>query len=193
MVYLLIDYENVQPAVKTIAKWPKDGTVKILIFLGQAQAKVPDKIKQAVGKNAEFIQIDGQGKNALDFHVAFYLGQLAEKHPAANFGVISKDTGFDPLIKHLTARKISCQRFSSAANIKITTTSPPKPLSNELKTIVTNLKKRQGSLPKTIETLRSTIENDAGLPENRANAMIKQLKQQGIVKQANGKLAYKLP
>ena len=53
------------------------------------------------------MKIGGNGKNALDFYLAFYVGDLAAKDPEAGFHILSDDTGFDPLIKHLKAPKKS--------------------------------------------------------------------------------------
>jgi hypothetical protein len=54
---------------------------------------------QAFGPDVEYVQMDGNGTNALDFHIAYYIGRLAAEYPDAYFHIISKDTGFDPLIK----------------------------------------------------------------------------------------------
>ena len=51
---------------------------------------------QNFGADAEYIQIDGHGKNALDFHIAFYIGRLAMESLGAFFHIISGDTGFGP-------------------------------------------------------------------------------------------------
>ena len=47
----------------------------------------------------------------LDFHIAYYLGDLAVKEPDADFYILSKDTGFDPLIEHLEGRKYKCAGY----------------------------------------------------------------------------------
>ena len=48
------------------------------------------------GENGQYVKISGNGKNALDFHLAYYVGELATNDPEVYFHVISKDTGFDP-------------------------------------------------------------------------------------------------
>ena len=81
----------------------------VVLFVGAKQAKVPFDLAvamQALGEKAKYIKIAGSGRNALDFHIAFYVGELSTKEPDAYFYVISRDTGFDPLIKHLKGRKI---------------------------------------------------------------------------------------
>ena len=111
--FVLIDLENVQP--KNLSRLNR-GAYNIKVFHGAKQAKVSLEMAralQAFGADAEYVQIDGEGKNALDFHIAYYIGRLAAKTPGGTFHVISADTGFDPLIRHLAAQKISCQRWKS--------------------------------------------------------------------------------
>ena len=107
---ILVDFENVQP---TDIGLLKDGPFKVKIFLGSNQAKVPVSLAsalQSLGSNAEYVILESAGKNALDFHIAYYLGVMSGEDKSAYFHVISKDTGFDPLIKYLKGRKISVNR-----------------------------------------------------------------------------------
>ena len=75
--FVLVDFENVQ--AKDIGVL-NGGPFKIKVFVGANQAKIPLEMARALqtfGPNAEYIQIDGSGRNALDFHIAYYIGQLA--------------------------------------------------------------------------------------------------------------------
>jgi hypothetical protein len=84
---------------------------------------------QTFGEDAEYIQVVGSGKDALDFHIAYYIGKLSAENPGAGFSIISKDTGFDPLVKHLKSKHIECKRSASIADIphlKSPTLSPAK-------------------------------------------------------------------
>ena len=102
--YVLIDLENVQPKNLEILK---NHPFKVYVFVGANQAKVTYDLASAMqefGGNAKYIKISGNGPNALDFHIAFYVGELSKIDPEAYFHIISKDTGFDPLIKHLKER-----------------------------------------------------------------------------------------
>jgi len=68
---------------------------KVLVFVGANQTKVPvDLVKtlQPLGANANYIVVSGNGRNALDFHIAFYLGDLANMDSGGFFHLISKDT-----------------------------------------------------------------------------------------------------
>lgn len=108
--FFLIDFENVQP--KMLGRL-KPGTARIKVFLGQSQTKLLLELVQALqpfGSDAEYIQISGSGPDAVDFHIAFYIGRLASAEPAPSFTIISKDKGFDPLVKHLGSLGIKCRR-----------------------------------------------------------------------------------
>lgn len=74
--YILIDFENVQPmSLKILHGHP----IRVLLFVGTNQTKVPIDLvteMQALGDKARYVQIEGNGRNALDFHLAFYAGQL---------------------------------------------------------------------------------------------------------------------
>ncbi|MGH8138071.1 MAG: PIN domain-containing protein [Steroidobacteraceae bacterium] len=101
---MLVDFENIQ---RISADVLKGDPVKIKVFLGEHQSNVPLETTRALqrfGSDVEYIQIDGNGRNALDFHIAYYIGRLAADHPGSRFHIVSKDTGFDPLISHLKAR-----------------------------------------------------------------------------------------
>ena len=69
--YVLIDFENVQPKnLELLEGHP----FKVLVFVGANQTKLPMpvvKAMQALGQKAEYIEISGSGRNALDFHIAY--------------------------------------------------------------------------------------------------------------------------
>jgi hypothetical protein len=113
---ILIDYENVQPTEIALAN---DSNIEVTVFLGAAQRLTPEFANQCqmLGKNLRYIQISGTGPNALDFHIAYYIGVLAAKSPGAIFHIISKDTGFNPLIRHLEENGIICYRSSNFRRI----------------------------------------------------------------------------
>jgi len=60
------------------------------------------------------VRIDGNGRNALDFHIACHLGEGICKFPKAEFVILSNDKGFDPLVRHLVARGFKCRRDGQA-------------------------------------------------------------------------------
>src|SRR3712207_2074615 len=102
--FILIDFENVQPKDISLVK---GGPFKVKVFLGPNQSKVPVALAaalQTLGGNAEYVLVETAGNNAVDFHIAYYMGVLSAEDPTAYFHIISKDGGFDPLMKHLKAR-----------------------------------------------------------------------------------------
>ena len=193
--YVLVDFENVQPKNMSLLN---GGPFKIKVFLGARQAKISLEMVRALqvfGSNAEYIQIDGTGNNALDFHIAYYIGRLAAETPDAHFHVISKDTGFDPLIKHLKAKQVFCQRLTSIADIPLVKISNSKSAPEKIDAVIDNLVKRKASKPRTLKTLRSTImalfANQ--LAEKELEGLLEQLSKRGVIKVADGKVSYELP
>src|SRR5262249_4495700 len=75
------------------------------------------KAVQSLGSSGSYVQISSHGPNALDFHIAYYIGKLAAAHPGAHFRIISKDKGFDPLISHLKDQKVLCSRSASVLEV----------------------------------------------------------------------------
>ena len=127
----LIDFENVQP---TGVGRLVPGTCRIMLFLGQNQNKVPVELTRALqpfGADVEYLSISGNGPNAVDFHIAFYIGHLAQSHPGAKFTIVSGDTGFDPLVRHLSGTlKIGCRRIKALpaqAASKVVAAAPSLP------------------------------------------------------------------
>jgi hypothetical protein len=114
---VLIDFENVQP--KDLAQL-RGRPFKTKVFCGATQTKIPFDLAaelQPLGPDAEYILIQGTGPNALDFHIAYYIGRLPAELPGATFHIVSKDKGFDPLIKHLKTQNITCNRLGSLSDI----------------------------------------------------------------------------
>ena len=115
--FVLVDFENVQP--KDIGLL-KDGPFKVKVFFGPNQSKIPISLAaafQSLGDNAEYIILETAGNNALDFHIAYYIGVLSSVEPTAFFHIISKDKGFDSLLKYLKGKRILAQRSICVSDI----------------------------------------------------------------------------
>jgi hypothetical protein len=65
----------------------------------------------------EPIKVMRSGSNAVDMHIAYYVGRLVEKEPAAEIHIISGDTDFDPLVEYLKSKGVKCKRAKSIAEI----------------------------------------------------------------------------
>ena len=192
---VLIDFENTRP--KDMGSLPA-GSFEFKVFLGTHQGRIPVDMArafQAFGPDLEYIQIEGKGSNALDFHIAYYLGQLAAEQPRAFFHVISKDTGFDPLIKHLNRKGIHCRRCTSIADIPLAEETTTKTDDEMVGMIVDNLLKRKTARPRKLKTLASTIQTLFAnqLPEKEIARLIAQLSGRGIISVVDDKVSYELP
>lgn len=203
--YVFIDYENVQP---DILKLLGEDAFKVIVFVGTNQTKIDFEfanLMQSFGDNARYIKISGNGNNALDFHIAFYIGHIVARDQNTYFHIISKDTGFDPLIDHLKTKKIFVARHGEVNDIfalkevneknvnAILTTAQTMP--EKIKIIVANLHTRGTSKPRTIKTLSSTIQSlfKNTLPEKELAVLLNTMQQQGIITITDTKVSYALP
>lgn len=192
--YVLIDYENVQPKnLEILSQHP----FKVLVFVGAMQAKIPYELAEAMqnlGESAKYIKIGGTGKNALDFHLAFYIGELATNDPQAYFHVISKDTGFDPLIKHLQSRKYKIQREKDLAEIPVLRMSVATTNDEKISAIVKNLAGRGHSRPRKVKTLANTINSlfTEKLEEKELVSLIGELEARGYISTKENNVSYNL-
>lgn len=192
--YVLIDYENVQP--EALSSLDAEH-FKVLVFVGASQSKVSFESAaalQRMGGKADYIKISGNGSNALDFHIAFYIGQLANEDPTAYFHIISKDTGFDPLVRHLKTRKVFAARSCSISEIPLLEIANTKSPAEKLEVIVANLRRRGASKPRTLETLSSTISSifQKQLLEEELIVLLRELQAKRFITVNGTKVAYAL-
>ena len=193
--YVLIDYENVQPKnLELLEKHP----FEILVFVGSNQTKISVNLAlemQRLGERAQYIQISGNGPNALDFHIAFYIGQLSEKNKNSYFHIISKDTGFDPLIRHLKRKKIRVLRESDLAEIPLLQISNSSNTDEQISAIVKNLIGRGQSRPRKVKTLENTINTlfSEKLTDKEMAKLFNKLKEKKYIVVNESNVSYKLP
>ena len=193
--YVLIDYENVQPESLSALDAEQ---FKVIVFVGANQTKLTFEVAMALqrmGSKAEYIKISGTGSNALDFHIAFYIGQIAASDPTAYFHIISKDSGFDPLIQHLKTKKIPAIRSRDISEIPLVKITHAKDPAEKIALIVTKLQQQATSRPRTVKTLLSTVnalfQKQLGEPE--LDALLKELQAKGFVNVTDTKVSYALP
>ena len=193
--YVLIDFENVQPKKLELLK---NHPFKIFEFVGANQTKVPfdlATVMQTFGEDAKYIKISGNGPNSLDFHIAYYIGQLSLEDPKGYFHIISKDVGFDPLINHLKDKKIRVFREKDLAEIPLLRISNTTNDNEKIDAIVKNLANRGQSRPRKIKTLANTINSlfTKKIEEKELDNLIIKLKEQQYIKVDQGKVINKLP
>ena len=194
--YVLIDLENIQPEHLSVLAGQN---FKVLVFVGQNQSKLSFDLVSAVqhlGKNAEYIKIQGNGPNALDFHIAFYIGQFSAENSDSHFYIISKDKGFDPLIKHLESKNIRVLRHKAISEIPLPKPAKAKkepargskpagsaPQEERLQKIVESLTAQGSKKPRTLKTLSNSINAlfSKSLVEDELNALTEELVKRGVV------------
>lgn len=193
--YVLIDFENVQP--EAISMLDQEH-FKVIVFVGATQQKVPFDIANALqrmGSKAEYVKISGKGSNALDFHIALYIGQLAAADPTAFFHIISKDTGFDPLIQHLKDKKVFAARSKDVADNPFFGASNTRPLEEKLMVVLTKLQQLGASKPRTVKTFSSTISSlfQKQFPEDEIATIVAEFQTKGWAAVTDSKVAFSLP
>lgn len=188
---LYIDYENVQDIqVSALTK-----AMNVKIIYGQDQKKFPAELVtklQPLGNAIEWIAVEGKGSNALDFFIAYYLGKDVSTYPTRQFIIYSKDTGFDPLIAHLTKSKVSVKRIVSFKQLN--GASPSSADDPNIRKIIDLFKKiKSTSRPKKRKTLTSAITNlMKGTSQNDLDRLIDELFIRKIVYEENGNIKYNL-
>ncbi|MBV5310946.1 MAG: hypothetical protein JZU59_16335 [Chromatium okenii] len=159
---------------------------------------------QKMKERAEYIVLETPGANALDFHIAYYLGIAITTDPSAFFHIISKDTGFDPLIKHLRAKKINVFRAASIEEMScfkqaekpVVAVVPVTPsLTDMIKIAVNWLVKQKLAKPGTKKTLLNTLESiTKSYPLIRPEQVFEGLLKAGYISvSSDEKITYKLP
>ena len=149
----------------------------------------------ALGTNPEYVLLESAGSNALDFHIAYYIGLLSVQDPTARFNIISKDTGFDPLIKHLKRRGVIAQRLPSITTIPSVKPVPPSAIGDHFQSAVAHLSKLKTAKPRTQKTLRSTLRAlfKKEISEDQLSALFTALCERGVVSVDGTKVAYDVP
>ena len=217
--YVLVDFENVQPdSLAALA----NGPFRVKVFVGAAQAKGRISFElshsmQMLGASAEYVKIARTGKNAVDMHIAYYVGRLLEKEPAAIIHIVSKDTDFDPLIEYLRAKGSACKRIKTIAEVPKQATprpgtaaagakvapkhtphvpSPRRPHSEKLAPIIKHLHSLSGK-PATSKKLTQTIatyfkQHGGALGDKTVALIIDELVRLKYVSQDGTKVSYHL-
>lgn len=190
--YVLIDYENVQPKEITLLR---DAACKVKVFVGPNQGKIPVGLAvalHALGSSAEYVLLETAGPNALDFHIAYYIGRLSAQDPAAAFHIISKDSGFDSLVKHLTGKGILVTRSTCIASMPGLARLPS--IESQIDAAIKDLIRRAATRPRTRKTLLSTLNAlfRKQLSEPQLLELLDALCKQGVVNIDGTKVTYQL-
>lgn len=186
---LLVDFENVQTL--DLSKLADDFC--IMIFVGNTQKSIPFELvigMQRFGDRLSWIKIDGNGRNALDFHIAYYLGRMSEKSGSSVFFVLSRDKGFDPLVRYMTTTGNTCRRINSLMELESVQPVTDDPNLKRVVDLLSRIEKK--SRPRRKKTLTQSVSAlfQKKLPDEELARLVDMLFVNGFVTESNGALSY---
>lgn len=213
--HVFVDVEN----VKVIDTAVIDGkNLRLHLFLGPHHKKLEVDVVEKLLAHASTVQLirsPKAGQNALDFVLAYHLGQAVLADPKGYFHIVSKDAGFDALVELLRSRQLKVRRhvdwtalnFHSQAGPQVTMNpaaartapapkAPVKPLLSAVAAkLLENLRKTVKNRPKKNQTLLAHAMNFNGKdkPEAEAQKVIEELRKAGHLEiDAKGTVSYTL-
>jgi hypothetical protein len=190
---VLVDWENVQPELLPALNLDD---LRVFVFIGPHQNKLPFATVQAVqklGERAQYVQVSKQGNDALDMHIAFYMGKLVAELKDVYFHVIAKDRDYDPLIAHLKVLKIGVAKWSDLASIPILKRASAQTLMEQVEATTEWLAERKTNRPKTLKTLTNSLKTSAfsgRLSDQEIDCLIEALKTQKHISVEGQKIEY---
>ncbi len=167
--HVFVDFENVK-RIEVAVLGGKH--LRLHLFLGPQNKKLDVEVVEKLLENAqavELIRSTTLGKNALDFVLAYHLGQAVLTDPKAHFHIVSKDTGFDALVELLKSRHVKVKRHGdwSALNFQ----SAPKPVAAAVSPVPAAPKSpaapKLPAKPALSEEAEKLLENFRKTPKNR--------------------------
>ncbi len=187
---LLVDFENVQQV--DLARL--DDSFQIIIFVGAAQKSIPIELvtnAQKLGSRIEWQRVDANGSNALDFFIACQLGRVLERSPQLQCIVLSKDKGFDPLLRHLTKTGLKCKRLNSLLELDPKAAAQPEE-PNYKRVIEVLGKSEKKSRPRKRKTLSQHISSifQKKLPQAEVARLIDILFANKMISETNDTITY---
>src|SRR5215475_13036274 len=111
--YVLVDCQSIQPA-RPLRGDP--ARTQMMAFLGPNQSEAT--ARKRLGDKARYIKISGEGHGALDFHIAYYVGELVTREPGCDVWIVSKDKGFRRLVEHLAQRNFKVHQVPDLAFVQ---------------------------------------------------------------------------
>lgn len=187
---IIVDFENIQD-IKDLNIL---SNVEIKVIVGKSQNKISIEtvqLLQKFGNLLEWIKVPGQGKNALDFFVAYFLGKYVQENKFQKYQIISKDTGYDPLIEYLKRCNMNIERL---INVKQAKGSSEKQDENpDIDLVIEKIKKIQiKARPKKRSSLISHLETALKNKKSKdeITEIVEVLFERKILTELNGQLKY---
>ena len=153
--HVFVDFENVHQIDLSVIG---AASVHFTLLLGARQTRLDAGLVEKLMEHAasvQLIRLGSSGKNALDFTLAYYVGRAVSASPSARIHIVSKDTGFDPLIAHLRSRHIQAHRHDSFATLPFSGRARPAPAPAK-----TRPEEKDEPLNRVLEHLRKTLDEN---------------------------------
>ena len=128
--HILLDSENVQPTEIELRAMVPEAT-RVWVFHGPHQKQVEQRFA-SFGTGMTTVPISKTGKNALDFHLSFYMGYIASRNHQAKFVVVANDKGYEPMLEHAKVLGFAVRQHGHARSAepmvqKVVATAAPRP------------------------------------------------------------------
>lgn len=211
-IHLFIDLENTQPTAADLEQ-VRGPQYRLWIMHGPHQKKFhADQAKawQPLGDHVQFVESAKHGKNALDMHIAFSIGEASERDRRegvdACYLIVSKDGDYDSLLGYLEVRKILTRRAQSlpealqlaeklAATLKPVQSPKPASRSPNAEMVLQNLREHEKNRPTTEKKLRNHLASFLGKKGTDAEVgrVIAELKKFKVLTIEGTKVKYSLP
>lgn len=186
---LLVDFENVQQV--DLSKL--DDSYQVIIFVGANQKNIPIDLvtsAQKLGNRIEWQKVEGNGSNALDFYIAMQLGRILENSPTLHCLVLSKDKGFDPLLRYLNKVGLKCKRLNSLLELDANPIKSDDPSYQRVLEVLSKSDKK--NRPRKRKTLNQHVSAmfQKKLPQSDIDKIIDILFANKLISESNNILTY---
>ncbi len=126
-----------------------------------------------LGANGEYVRAPGEGQQALDLHIAYYLGKITCDNPHSPIHVVSNDSRFDPLIEHLRNKhQAAVSRSESLDAVIAAQTLIPLPLERLLESVEHWLSNQSHHGPRTLPRLHNSLKSFLPKPVTKAERQL---------------------
>ncbi|MDF1740810.1 MAG: PIN domain-containing protein [Verrucomicrobiales bacterium] len=176
---VFLDYENVVEVDPGVVR-RKD--IFLTLFRGAHQKSMKNDDVDALlasSNQPKIVDVVVSGKNALDMVLAGYVGYTVRENPGDYFHIISKDTGYDALVKQLRKEYIRAfrrERFEDipspvkkASSKPVTSNIVEVPV-DHLAIVLRYLGKGRADRPRKRETLLNYLKSKLGVSATKQDA-----------------------
>jgi hypothetical protein len=124
--HVFVDYENVHEIDLTLIG---SKTVTFTLLVGPARKTLDVALVEKLFQQAasvQLVRLTSAGRNALDFTLVYYVGRAVAADPTGSFHIMSKDKGYDPLIRHLQGKHIHVLRHEDFTALAFLVSTKPQ-------------------------------------------------------------------